>query len=253
MKALSLAGIALIAALGGAATAADLPVAPPPVTTVYRVPQYWTACYAGANLGTGWSWAGISDPGNQFGFGAGTDLGTQQAAGIIGGVQGGCDYQVGSFVFGIQGMFDGSSMKGNTVWQTNPAFRHNGSIPWLTTVTGRVGILLAPAAMVYGKAGVAALHHNYSWDQFGVPLATASGTPVGWTAGIGVEWIFAGNWSMFAEYAYMGFGSRSVNYSLTGQGAIVFPLAAPSFPLTVQENLNAFTFGFNYRFGPPAY
>ena len=40
MKALSLAGIALIAVLGDAATAADLPIAPPPVTTVYRTPQY---------------------------------------------------------------------------------------------------------------------------------------------------------------------------------------------------------------------
>ena len=130
MKALSLAGIALIAVLGDAATAADLPIAPPPVTPVYRTPQYWTGCYVGANVGTGWSRAGVTDSTNQFGFGiGGADLGTQQTAGLIGGVQGGCDYQVGSFVFGIQGMFDGSTMKGNTIWQANPSFRNNGKHP----------------------------------------------------------------------------------------------------------------------------
>ena len=97
------------------------------------------------------------------------------------------------------------------------------------------------------------MHRTYSWDQFNVPLATASATPLGWTAGIGVEWIFAGSWSMFAEYAYLGFGHRNVRYTLTGAGAIVFPAAAPSFPFSIQENVNAFIIGFNYRFGQPAY
>ena len=60
----------------------------------------------------------------------GGDLGTQQTGGLVGGVQGGCDYQVGSFVFGVQGLFDGAAMKGNTIWQANPAFRNNGNIPW---------------------------------------------------------------------------------------------------------------------------
>ncbi len=255
MKALSLAGIALIAVLGDAATAADLPIAPPPVTTVYRTPQYWTGCYVGGNVGMGWSGASITDTTNQFGFGiGGADLGTQQTAGLIGGVQGGCDYQVGSFVFGIQGMFDGSTMKGNTIWQANPSFRNNGSIPWFGTLTGRAGITFVPAAMIYAKVGLATMHHNYSWDQFNTQLATASSTPIGWTAGIGVEWIFAGSWSMFAEYAYLGFGHRNVTYSLTGAPAVLaIPAGATSFPFSVSEDVSVFLVGFNYRFGPPAY
>ena len=248
MKTMSLAGLALIALLGNAASAADLPIAQP--VPVYRAPTYFTGCYVGGNVGMGWSWAGVSNSTNQFGFGIGDgDLGTQQTSGLVGGVQGGCDYQVGSFVFGIQGLFDGAAMKGNTIWQANPAFRNNGDIPWFATVTGRIGITIAPAAMIYAKAGVAALHHNYSWDQFGVPLATASSTPIGWTAGIGAEWIFAGNWSLFAEYSYLGFGDRSVTFALTGPGAAVFPAATTSFPLSISENINIFIVGFNYRFG----
>ncbi len=252
MKSFVLAGATLIALLGGAASAADLPVAAP-VVPVYRTPMYWTACYAGGNVGMGWSWASITDPTPVF-VGPTNDLGTQQTAGLVGGVQGGCDYQVGSFVFGIQGMFDGSAMKGNTIWQTNSNYSNNGKIPWFGTVTGRVGVTFVPAAMFYAKLGIAALHHDYSRDFFSVSLATASSTLIGWTAGIGVEWILAGNWSLFAEYAYLGFGRRDVTFTRTGAVAPALPAGAPaSFPLSMPENVNAFIVGFNYRFGPPAY
>jgi hypothetical protein len=40
---------------------------------------------------------------------------------------------------------------------------------------------------------------------------------------------------------------------LTGPGAIAFPLAAASFPLRIQENINLFQVGFNYRFIAPPY
>ena len=248
MRTISLAGIALIALLGNAANAADLPIARP--APVYRTQTYFTGCYVGGNVGTGSSWAGVSDSTNQFGFGiGGSDLGTQQTFGLVGGVQGGCDYQVGSFVFGIQGLVDGAAMKGDTVWQANPAFRSNGTIPWFATVTGRVGITIVPTAIIYAKAGIAATHHNYSWDQFDIPLATASSTMIGWTAGVGAEWLFAGNWSLFVEYAYLGFGDRNVTFGLTGAGAAAFPAATTSFPFSISENINTFIVGFNYRFG----
>ncbi len=247
MRTISLAGVVL-ALLGNAAIAADLPIARP--APVYRTQTYFTGCYVGGNVGTGSSWAGVSDSTNQFGFGiGGSDLGTQQTFGLVGGVQGGCDYQVGSFVFGIQGLFDGAAMKGDTVWQANPTFRSNGKIPWFATVTGRIGITIVPAAIIYAKAGIAAMHHSYSWDQFDVPLATASSTPIGWTAGVGAEWLFAGNWSLFVEYAYLGFGDRNVTFGLTGAGAAAFPAATASFPFSITENINTFIVGFNYRFG----
>jgi outer membrane immunogenic protein len=243
MKAFLIAVLGLVAVLGGTAVAADLPIRQPvqPVP-IYRKPIYFTGCYLGANVGTGWSWASVSDPTNFFGFGiGGSDLGTHQTAGLVGGVQGGCDYQVGSFVFGVQGMFDGASMKGNTTWQASPTFTNNGKIPWFGTVTGRVGVTFVPAAMFYAKAGVAFLHHDYSRDQFGVALATGSSGGMGWTAGVGVEWIITGTWSLWAEYNYVGIGERDVNFTL-----VVPP--GTSFPLRIQENISLFQVGFNYRF-----
>jgi outer membrane immunogenic protein len=241
MKALSLAGGALLALFGSAAIAADLPIAPQPVP-VYRPQTLFTGCYIGANVGTGWSWAGLTDTTGALGQGVGTVIGTHQTAGLIGGVQAGCDYQMGGVVFGVQGMFDGAGMTGNTIWQTNPNFSHNGKVPWFATLTGRVGFTIAPAAMIYGKAGVAWLKHDYSWNFFNAPIATASATPVGWTAGVGVEWIFAGNWSLFVEYDYIRVGERTVTF------AFVAP-PATTFPVSVEENINMITVGFNYRFG----
>ena len=246
MKSFVLAGAALIALLGGAATAADLPVAAP-IVPVYRTPMYWTACYVGGNVGTAWSWASLTDTTGAF-TGPTNDLGTQQTAGLAGGVQGGCDYQVGSIVFGIQGMWDGGRLTGNTIWQPFPQFSNSGTIPWFATVTGRVGVTFVPAAMFYAKLGVAALHHDYSRNYFGVPVATGSSSPFGWTAGIGVEWIFAGNWSLFAEYAYLGFGRRDVTFTLTGAPAPGVPAAPGTFPLSIQENINAFIVGSMVKF-----
>ena len=150
-----------------------------------------------------------------FGIG-GSDLGTHQTAGLVGGVQGGCDYQVGSFVFGVQGMFDGASMKGNQIWQASPTFTNNGKIPWFGTVTGRVGSPSRRPRCSTPRPGVAVLHHDYSRDRFSVALATGSSTAIGWTAGVGVEWIIIGTWSLWAEYNYIGIGQRDVTFSLTG-------------------------------------
>ena len=176
----------------------------------------------------------VSDPNNFVGFGiGGSDLGTQQTAGLVGGVQGGCDYQVGSFVFGVQGMFDGASMKGNTTWQASPTFTNNGKIPWFGTLTGRVGVTFVPTAMFYAKAGVALLHHDYSRDRFGVALATGSSGGIGWTAGVGVEWIIFGTWSLWAEYNYIGIGRARCDLHPDGQahcncrGPASFPLHVP--------------------------
>ena len=36
-------------------------------------------------------------------------------------------------------------------------------------------------------------------------------TQVGWTAGAGLEYALTDNWSVRAEYDYLGFGSKQLN------------------------------------------
>src|ERR1700688_1729839 len=93
MKKLLLAGVG----------AADLP---PMKAPAYAPPFSWTGCYIGGHFGSffgnyGWNVAAPSVPG-------GAPESTFNATDLLLGVQGGCDYQVGSWVFGAQG--DGAWM-----------------------------------------------------------------------------------------------------------------------------------------------
>jgi outer membrane immunogenic protein len=239
---------ATLAALAGSATAADLgarepaPYSPPPPP----LPVFsWNGCYIGGNIGGGWASKNSNDVAGAVTEVIGADLGSHTASGFIGGGQIGCDYQTGVWVFGVQGMFDGSAMQGSN---TDPSglFVVNSSIPWLATVTGRIGLTAAPAVLVYAKGGGAWVRDNYTLNAVpGGTLANASTTPSGWTVGGGVEWAFTGNWSAFAEYNYLDFGTPRVTFTST--------LGGPAFPINIRENINSFMVGLNSRFGGIGY
>jgi len=71
---------------------------------------------------------------------------------------------------------------------------------------------------------------NYTLTAIpGIASANASSTPSGWTVGGGVEWAFAGNWTAFAEYNYLDFGTPAVNFL----GARSQPAGSGRFPLLI--------------------
>src|SRR3977135_1691979 len=106
MKKFLLAGAAVLA-FGATAAAADLgarPVykaAPVAVTPVFS----WTGFYIGGNFGGLWSRKEFASPGVTF---------TNDPSGVLGGVQGGFDWQTGMWVFGVQGDFDWADAKAET-------------------------------------------------------------------------------------------------------------------------------------------
>ena len=113
MNKLVLASIAATALVSGQAQAADL-ARPAPVYRPVPVVSFftWTGCYVGGNGGGLWArkeWVGVL-PGV-----AGTSMGTQDVNGGLGGAQGGCNYQSGNWVFGIQGDYDWAMATGNNV------------------------------------------------------------------------------------------------------------------------------------------
>jgi opacity protein-like surface antigen len=71
---------------------------------------------------------------------------------------------------------------------------------------------------------------------------TNTTTSAGWTAGAGVEWMFAPRWSVKAEYLFVDLGRHSSTITYT-YGANVSTLTS-----TVRDTANVVRAGINYHF-----
>src|SRR3977135_2465904 len=124
MKRFLLGSVGLAAMIAGPAMAADMPLKAPPPVAIFS----WTGCYVGAHVG------------GKSGRGTPT-AGSMTVSGALGGGQIGCNYQVGTWVFGIEG--DGSVVQAdgqtNGLFPANPAFRLQTTEHWLATARGRLG------------------------------------------------------------------------------------------------------------------
>jgi outer membrane immunogenic protein len=165
------------------------------------------------------------------------DLGSHTIDGVVGGGQIGCDYQAGGWVIGIQGMFDWADLDGSNVWPTAAAVNHT-HVPWITTLTGRIGFLATPATLLYFRGGGAWARDEFTVTTLpGVTLATADVTRNGWTVGVGIEQSFASYFSVFAEYNYLDFWRHATTFS-------------DASVLRVRQDVHLLTVGFNLRFSP---
>jgi outer membrane immunogenic protein len=236
-----------------AALGADLP--PPAAAPVYRplppvvVPLFtWTGCYVGGNAGGLWA-------GSDWNDGVFGDFGSGTASGAVGGAQIGCNYQAGSWVFGIQGDYDWTSANNNN----NNAFLSNltglvvtdqTQINSLASVTGRVGYAW-DRFLAYVKGGGAWVKASYQFQIGGVAVATDSATQGGWTVGLGGEYAFT-NWlTGFVEYDYYGFSD-------TSPGGLVCAVAAGGCAggvlftnnVSITNHISVVKAGLNLKFGP---
>jgi outer membrane immunogenic protein len=246
---------ALVCALGlcaASAFAADLPtpaIIPPPTypPTVYN----WTGFYVGGNIGAGWS--GLSDTNANFSDTLGSSFSAGTNAQFLAGGQVGVNYEFANgIVIGAETMFDWASNSQNAiVTATDPTGTVAANIGpsnarWLTAVSGRLGYAW-DRVLLYAKGGGA-------WVATNTPAISIAGTPTsftiisnttsaGYTAGLGVEWAFSGNWSARGEYAYIG---------LPSQTFMVAP-ATPTFGGDVitygNRNISIVTGAVNYKFG----
>jgi len=201
-------------------------------------------------------------------------------SGFIGGGQIGYNWQFGnSFLVGveadIQGVAGSNSAANigaavgvpgfpNTVVQAATVRK---SLDYLGTVRGRLGFLFTPTLLVYGTGGLAygGVTGNTAIAQFLVPPAAVtpawfgagaySNTRVGWTAGGGLEWMFAPNWSAKVEYLYYDLGN--VNYAVSP--LVTGAAAATPFTINAVQSRTRYDghivrAGLNYHFnwGAPA-
>lgn len=217
------------------AQAADLPPAPPPPPAApipYAPKLYdWSGIYIGAHVGGGYSDSSWTDPITGLGNG------TFNNFGFLGGAQVGANVQFNRLVLGLEGDFSWTSLKASSADSIGEAI--NTTVPWTSTVTGRVGAAF-DRLLVYGKGGLALAQDQSSLTDLGGNISTDSFLRTGWTVGGGLEYALDDNWSAKIEYDYLGFGSQSMNFSTITPSATLTPNAS----LNVQE-IKA---GLNYRF-----
>jgi outer membrane immunogenic protein len=246
-----LAFAAVLAFIGGQALAADLPPPPPmpraPATYLPVAPPYnWTGFYIGGNLGAGWTTAGsLSDT-------FGSTFTSNNNAQFLGGGQVGVNYEFwGGVVIGAEAMFDWLPNNSNTITATNlccGTASANINSRWLTTATGKLGYAW-DRVLLYGKGGgawVGASNSSLTVNGMPASFSSTNNNNIGWTAGLGVEWAFWGNWSARAEWDYI----RLNNQSFTVAG---IPGTPGSFAGDVlndnNRQINMFSAGVNYKFG----
>jgi outer membrane immunogenic protein len=221
------------------ASAADLPPAPAP--RIYaKAPMVspatnWSGFYGGVNVGYGWgngdmSLADVTPgfPGNT-GFPATPQSIGNRSSGVIGGGQIGYNWQMASFITGLEADVQGTGIRGMT--QPPAAFTltpdpgevisatSERKLSWFGTVRGRMGVTVTPDLLLFGTGGLAygavrnsgnAIDNDnvFRGEVFSFP-ASVQQTSVGWAAGAGAEWMFARNWSAKVEYLHIDLGSAS--------------------------------------------
>jgi opacity protein-like surface antigen len=250
MRGLCRAGVcAVVLATPIAAQGADLVAVPAPVA---QAPLWsWTGFYAGVHVANGWannSW--------RSGSGAIFDspvlapffipfVGSASGSGAVAGGQVGYNYQIGSWVFGVEAALSAADINSN-IGCAKALFSCNANVDGLGTLTGRAGFAF-DQFLIYARAGAAGQHVHYNMNL--IPIAgvasvfNGSDNRTGWTAGAGVEFAFSPALSAVAEYDYLDFGTHVATViDQNGNAAHVTPT----------QTTHLVKVGLNYKIGEPS-
>lgn len=262
------------------ASAADLPARIYTKAPLMPEAFNWTGFYIGANGGGMWTHNDVSSnffdgaaiPSAQT-LAALAGTGGMNGSGGFGGVQIGYNWQTATaWVWGVEADIQGMSLNAN---RTSPIFTVGATgaqdfdqihHDWFATFRGRVGYT-ANHALFYLTGGLAVAETRFSRTQtwsfvdgcvadprnnFGdCHVGSASKTSVGGTLGAGIEYAFAGNWSVKLEYLHIWLQDN--NSFLTQNSGTNFagpPLLVQRFNQSMNDsNLDLVRVGINYRFG----
>jgi outer membrane immunogenic protein len=216
-----LAAALLLIAAPLAVQAADLPPQP------YKAPAYvapepayatWSGFYVGVNAGYGFGKSDWTDPAESL-----------SPKGFVAGGTFGYNLQTGTWVWGLEGDIDYSSMKDSD--DACAAGTCETKASWLGTARLRVGYAGWNNFLPYITGGAAGAGLKASSN-----LGSESKMKIGWTAGAGLEYAFMSNWSAKLEYLYADLGSFDCgSCSASGSDSVSF-------------KANLVRGGINYRF-----
>lgn len=252
----------------GSAFAADLGHAPPPAPLPPPAPIFtWAGFYVGADIGGIWTTDKVTET-STF-TPPTTGHASVDGSGVIGGLHAGYNWQAGSWVYGLEGDFQATSLKTTSTCDIQDAGVGNSSpgacfpqvyspywsgydfgteLPWQGSVRARAGYAFGNA-LLYATGGVAFADIKTFYDTIPPASPTAGSqsfeqTRAGFTVGGGLEYALDANWSARVEYRYSDFGTLSNAISSAGRfwnGYMDYH--------AIQEN--AVLFGISFKFGAP--
>lgn len=202
-----------------AASGADLrtpykaPMQPEPA------PYTWSGAYLGIFLG-----GAINTTKPVFSDGVtAIDVGTMPR-GVLGGAEIGYDFQFSqNWVFGLfaEGALANINDNGALSSAGVTMLANGVATNYFLAAGGRLGFLITPTTLIYGKAGVAGVGEKPNW-QVASAQQFANDTSVGWVAGGGIEHrlSFAPNWSIKLEYDHYQAGEKVLSFT-DSAGAVI--------------------------------
>jgi outer membrane immunogenic protein len=243
----------IVLGVGASAFAADLPPAPVYKTPVMTPAYYdWSGFYVGLNAGGGSShecWDNVSVRGVPTI--PSIREGCHNATGGLAGGQIGFRWQSGAWVFGVEGLGDWASLKGNNA--STPVALIAG-IPLLTNQTkvDALGLFMGQVGyawdnvLFYVKGGGAVTDNVYNGLITGTHVVVDASRETRWggAVGAGIEFGFAPNWSVGIEYDHLFMGNRNLTFTTPGTG--VFTRID-----RITQDVDMGTVRVNYRWGGP--
>jgi outer membrane immunogenic protein len=199
---------------------ARMPVKAPPI--VAPIPVFnWTGFYVGGHFGYLWAHNNVEE--------AEIIIVEGHTNGVVGGVLGGANWQIGPVVLGAEADIGWSNAHGSKLGLSDELFEYN--IHWTSHVRGRLGYAVLPGTLVYVAGGLAVTHDTVRMFEL-LPPMVCGGTFTGGSIGGGVEQAFTRQISGRLEYLYDNFGHKtytmaddSYRVGVTGntvRGAVVF-------------------------------
>jgi len=241
-------------AVAGGVLSLDEPISAAPA------PGYnWTGLYLGVNLGYGWG----SDSVRVSGDAAATEPALAAGvlprslagspAGIIGGGQGGYNFQIDRWVLGVEADVQGADISSSeSVSRAVPGFftfvtKASQTLDLFGSARGRVGFAVIDPLLLYVTGGLAYGNVKLSASSTNpgcVGVCTSGSTSAlnaGWTVGGGLEYAFSRRWSVKGEYLYYDLGELSKTVT-----DAKFPGIFQTYRADFAGNL--VRFGVNFRF-----
>ena len=188
-------------------------------------PYNWTGAYIGINGGGAWGrpdWTSVPD------LSSGT---YNLSGGLVGGTLGYNLQTDGPFVWGVEADLAWSGVRG-TVPPLSCIPSCEMRSDWLATARLRFGYAF-DTVMPYVTAGAAISRLVAS--TAGAPLGTDRANNLGWTLGLGVEFVIWGPLTAKAEYLYADFNGFTCNVACGGG------------PISINARENIVRAGINYR------